>query len=401
MTPMPVAEALSRVLAGAEPLPAERVPLAAARGRVLAEPLVALRTQPGFDGSAMDGYAVRAAEAAAGTRLPVRGESAAGHRHAGPLGPGEAIRIFTGAPLPEGADAVLVQENARREGDTITVETAPRAGAHIRRRGLDFREGEPGLPAGLLLGPRDLALAAAMGHPALPVRRRPRVAILATGDELVLPGQDPGPDGVVASNSFALAALAEQEGAEPIDLGIAPDSLDALEAAIRRARDTAADVLVTIGGASVGDHDLVQSALRREGMDLGFWRIAMRPGRPVMHGRLGPMHILGMPGNPVSAIVCGVLFLLPLLRALQDRTPAVLPRVPARLAVDLPANDAREDYLRATRDDAGAVTPFSVQDSSMLRLLREADCLLVRASHAPASPAGETCEVLDLRAAGL
>ncbi|MDQ0469297.1 molybdopterin molybdotransferase MoeA [Labrys wisconsinensis] len=402
---LPVADALAQVLAGVEALPVERVPLLEARGRVLAETLVARRTQPGFDASAMDGYALRAAEAAEGAALTVIGESAAGHAFSGRFATGEAVRIFTGAPVPDGADAVLIQENARREGDVIRVTVAPRPGQNIRRRGLDFRDGDPALAAGKRLGPRDLALAAATNHPALPVHRRPRVAILATGDEIVLPGAPAGPHQIVASNTFALAAMAQAEGADVIDLGIAGDTMAALEAAIRRARDAEADVLVTIGGASVGDRDLVQAALTREGMSLGFWKIAMRPGKPMMHGGLGRMRILGLPGNPVSAIVCGVLFLVPLIRALSGRGDRTLARRPARFAVDWPANDFREDYLRATFAlDAAAelpmVTPFAVQDSSMVSVLAGADCLAIRPPHAPAAQAGDPCEIIDLNAAG-
>lgn len=405
MTLLPVADALSLVLAGVEPIAVERVPLARARGRILAEPLNALRTQPGFDASAMDGYAVQSAGAPQGASLKVVGESAAGHRFAGRFGPDEAVRIFTGAPVPVDADAVLVQELASREGDTIRVGAATRPGQNVRRRGLDFTEGTPALSAGIVLGPRDLALAAAADHATVPVRRRPVVAILATGDEIVAPGQGAGADQVVASNTFALAAIVEAEGGTCIDLGIAGDDFPALEAAIDRARKEGADILATIGGASVGDHDLVQAALRNQGMALGFWRIAMRPGKPMMHGRLGPMHILGLPGNPVSAVVCGILFLVPLLRKMLGRADTSPARRPARFGTAWPANDVREDYLRATMSlDAetgiAIVTPFPAQDSSMVRLMRDADCLLVRPPFAVAAEAGDWCEIVDLRALG-
>ncbi|MDQ0393210.1 molybdopterin molybdotransferase MoeA [Labrys monachus] len=405
MALLPVADALAQILSGVTVLTEEQVPLGTARGRVLAASLPALRTQPGFDASAMDGYAVRAQDAVAGACLTLIGESAAGHGFDGRLGPGEAIRIFTGAPVPDGADAVVIQENTRREGDRVTIEMGAVAGRNIRRRGLDFIEGAASLAAGSLLGPRDMALAAAMNYPAVPVRRRPKVAILATGDELVLPGEAVGRDQIVTSNSFALAALVEAEGGEVLDLGIAPDDFPALEAAIRRARDERVDVLITIGGASVGDHDLIQTALTREGMTLGFWKIAMRPGKPLLHGRLQGMHILGLPGNPVSAVVCGILFLAPLLRALLGRIDAAVPRRRAVFATAWPANDLREDYLRArfvADGESGPprVVPSTPQDSSLVGVLQQADCLVIRPPHAPAAKAGDACEIIDLRAAG-
>ncbi|MFN8828386.1 MAG: gephyrin-like molybdotransferase Glp [Labrys sp. (in: a-proteobacteria)] len=404
MALLPVDDALRQVLEGVTPLASEPEPLALALDRVLAEPLIARRTQPDFDCSAMDGYAVRSADLASGTPLRVIGESAAGHAFTGTLGMGEAVRIFTGAPVPAGADSVIIQERARRDGETVVFDGASAPGANIRRRGLDFAEGQPALAEGVRLGPRELALAAATNHAMLPVRRKPVIAILATGDELVFPGQPIGDHQIVASNGFALAAMAAREGATILDLGIAGDSYAALEAAIARARSAEADVLVTIGGASVGDHDLVQSALAREGMTLGFWKIAMRPGKPLMHGRLGAMQILGMPGNPVSAIVCGVLFLVPLIRRLTGRRDGAVPTVPARFAVDWPANDMRQDYLRATtrrgEDGVPLVTPFTVQDSSMVSVLQGADCLAIRPPHAPPARAGDPCMIIDLAALG-
>lgn len=405
MALLPVEDALRQVLDGVKPVGVELEPLTLALGRVLAEPLVARRTQPDFDCSAMDGYAVRAADLASATPLRVVGESAAGHAYRGTLDAGEAVRIFTGAPVPAGADSVIIQERARRDGDRVVFDGTAQPGANIRRRGLDFTDGQAALPAGTRLGPRDLALAAATNHATLPVRRKPVVAILATGDELVFPGQPIGEHQIVASNSFALAAIAAREGAEVLDLGIAGDSYPALEAAIGRARAADVDVLVTIGGASVGDHDLVQGALAREGMTLGFWKIAMRPGKPLMHGALGPMRVLGMPGNPVSAIVCGVLFLLPLLRRMTGRQDEALPTRRARLAVTWPANDMRQDYLRAAmtedRDGTLVVTPFAMQDSSMVSVLASADCLVIRPPHAPKAEAGDECLIIDLRSLGI
>lgn len=405
MSLLPVADALAKVVAGVAPLPAETVALHATRGRVLASAITALRTQPGFNASAMDGYAVRAEDALTGASLEVIGEAAAGHGYAGRVGKNQAVRIFTGAPVPDGADAVVIQEQTRREAGKIVVESAARLGQHIRSRGLDFAEGREALAPGTVIGPRDIALAAAMNHPRLSVHRRPKVAILATGDELVLPGDAIGENQIVASNNFAIRALVEAEGGEVLDLGIASDDFPALETAIRRARSEKADVLVTIGGASVGDHDLIQTALTREGMQLGFWKIAMRPGKPLLHGRLGAMHILGLPGNPVSSVVCAVLFLVPLLRTLLGRSDAGPPRRRAVFAGPWPANDVREDYIRArfALDDASGilkVEPLALQDSSLVSVMQHADCLVVRPPFAPAAKPGDACEIIDLRAAG-
>jgi molybdopterin molybdotransferase len=400
---LPVEDALARILATAErPLGAESAALADTLGRRLAEDLAARRTQPPCAVSAMDGYAVRAADIASiPARLKVVGVSSAGHGFSGSVNTGEAARIFTGAPVPNGADTILIQEDAKAEDGFVTALASEPLGRYVRRAGLDFAAGEVLLKAGRRMGPAELALAAAMNHATLSVVRRPRVAILATGDELVQPGQEPGPDQIVASNNFAVGAYARQAGAEVIDLGIAGDDFAALEAAIRRARDLKADVLVTLGGASVGDHDLVQTALTREGMELGFWRIAMRPGKPFMHGRIGDMRILGLPGNPVSAIVCAVLFLVPLVRALSGDADAGADATrPAILGADLPENDQRQDYLRATlaggEDGKPVATAFTRQDSSMLGVLASAHALIVRAPHAPAAKAGDECKVLSL-----
>ncbi|MFC3692988.1 molybdopterin molybdotransferase MoeA [Chenggangzhangella methanolivorans] len=397
---LPVPEARARILAGLAPLPAERVVLAEALGRTLAAPLHALRDQPPCDCSAMDGYAVRAADAAGGARLRVVGESAAGKSFGGLIGPGEAARIFTGAPVPQGADAILIQEDADRDGDVITAREAAQAGRHIRRAGLDFSKGEALLEAGRRLGARDLALAAALGHPAVEAARRPRVAILATGDELVAPGDPVGPDQIVASNAFAISAIVTAEGGVPLDLGIAPDRPQAIRAAIARAFAEEADILVTLGGASVGDHDLVQPALEAEGVTLDFWKIAMRPGKPMMAGRRGATLALGLPGNPVSSIVCSLLFLAPALRRLSGRADLDPALLPARLGRDMPENDQREDYMRAALeiglDGVPVATAFPRQDSSMLRRLSDAECLLVRPAHAPAAKAGDACRILAL-----
>ncbi len=403
-----VEEALERVLASADaPLDEERVRLDAAHGRVLARDLVALRTQPPFPNSAMDGYALRAADASAlPATLTVIGEAAAGRAFSGIVGPGQAARIFTGAPMPEGADAIVVQEDVRREGDRIDLTAAVPLGENLRPAGLDFREGEALIQAGRRLSPRDVALAAAANHVDLPVRKRARVAILATGDELVAPGGTLGPSQIVASNNFAMAGVVEACGGVAIDLGIAADTMSALEEAIRRAQAAQADVLVTLGGASVGDHDLVQKALVAAGMELGFWRIAMRPGKPLMHGLLGGMRVLGLPGNPTSSMVCSILFLRPLLRALHGEPDAGAdPSRPGRLAVDLPPNGSRQDYMRCSlaRDADGvlAATPAELQDSSLVKVMARADGLIVRAPRAGAAKAGDPCRIIAFEGLGV
>ena len=401
MALMPVSDALAAVLAGAEPLPEEMISLDQAYHRVLARDVAARRTQPPQAMSAMDGYAVRAADAAAiNSGLTVIGEVAAGRPFAGTVGAGEAVRIFTGGVVPGGADAVVIQEDTVADGKRITIKEAAIAGRHIRPAGVDFREGDVLLRKGSRLTERDLALAAGMNHPQLAVFRRPKVAILATGDELVMPGTTPGHGQIVYSNGYALHALARSEGAETIDLGIAADTLEATTAGIRRARESGADILITTGGASVGDHDLVQQALRDEGIAMAFWKIAMRPGKPMMHGRLGTMGVIGLPGNPVSSYVCAFLFMVPLIRALSGRSVIHHRRERAVLGRDVGANDQREDYLRAhleERDDGTRVVlPVNHQDSSLLANLAAAQVLLVRAPFAPKAEAGTACEVLRL-----
>jgi molybdopterin molybdotransferase len=398
---MSVAEALARVLDHAEPLAPESAPLAEAHGRVLAADVSARRTQPPADVSAMDGYAVRAADvASAPTRLKVIGEVAAGHPFDGSVGAGDAARIFTGGVVPRGADTIVIQENTTREGESVFVTSVSPKGRHIRVAGLDFAQGTVLLTRGRRLSDRDLALAAAMNHADLPVHARPKVAVLATGDELVMPGQDPGPGQIVYSNGYATVALARREGCETIDLGIVPDEMDATIAAVRRARAAGADILVTSGGASVGEHDLVQKALAAEGLALSFWKVALRPGRPMMHGRLGAMHALGLPGNPVSSYVCSVLFLVPLIRRLAGRADCAPQLATALLGGDLPENDERADYLRARLtvgpDGTAVATPFRTQDSSMLAPLAEAGCLLIREPFAPAAKTGSRCTILKL-----
>ena len=400
MALMPVAEALQRVLADAEPLPGETVSLNEALGRVLTKDVTALRTQPPAAVSAMDGYAVRASDVAtAPVTLKVIGEVAAGHPFAEQVAGGQAVRIFTGGVMPTGSDTVVIQELATSAGNSVTIQKPTSKGRNVRAQGIDFARDQVLLHKGHRLTDRDLMLAAAMNHPSLSVHRRPKVAVLGTGDELVAPGSAPGPGEIVYSNGFALTALARNEGAEVHDLGIARDSIEDIVSAVRRARNWNADILLTSGGASVGEHDLVQRALAAEGLDLSFWRVALRPGRPMMHGRLGGMQVLGVPGNPVSSFVCAFLFLVPLIRRLAGRQDIERIPQPARLGRDLPANDERTDYLRATLvagTDGPIATPLPDQDSSLMAPLAKADCLVIREPHAAAAAKGSDCVILKL-----
>jgi molybdopterin molybdotransferase len=402
--PLSVDEALERILDGVEPTAVEFAPLEAAHRRTLAQPLSALLTQPPFDASAMDGYAVRAGDIAhLPTTLAVIGTAAAGHPFAGGIAAGQAVRIFTGAPLPVGADAIVIQENAVPHAtgsgaSSVNVREGRPDPDHLRRMGFDFRAGEVLLGAGRRLGPRELSLAAAMGHAKIPVRRRPRVAILSTGDELRLPGSQPGPGQIIASNHLGVAALAETAGAQGRFLGIARDTPESLEEHLALA--DGADVIVTIGGASVGDHDLVGPVLRARGMVLSFWKINMRPGKPLMFGRLGASRVLGLPGNPVSSLVCARIFLVPLLRTLLGEPARDARPLAARLGVALEPNGPRQHYMRATTtlgsDGLCVVNPVRSQDSSLLAPLAEADCLVIRAPHAPLAPLGALVPILPL-----
>lgn len=401
MSLLPVDEAVARIVASVEPLDDEPVSLDGALERTLAAPLAATRTQPPFPASAMDGYAVRAADTEnTPANLEIIGVAAAGHGFIGTVGPGQAVHLSTGAPVPDGADAVLIKENAETVGDDTVIAKEPAtAGRHIRQPGLDFQGGEVLLTAGRRFGVREIALAAAMNHATVPVRRRPKVAIISTGDELVRPGNVPGPHQIVASNDLALAALVRLSGGEPHNLGIVIDDEEAIGEAVDAALAIPADILVTLGGASVGDHDLVQAALLDKGMTLDFWRIAMRPGKPLMFGRFRKTRVLGLPGNPVSSIVCALLFLRPLIAALVG-APQVDPSEPALLGGDLKENDNRQDYLRAALapSDFGlpTATALSTQDSSGLSVLARADCLIIRPPHAPPGKAGEPCRIIRL-----
>jgi molybdopterin molybdotransferase len=397
-----VEEAAGRIITAARPTGTETVPVSEACGRVLAGPIVAGRTQPPFAASAMDGYALRAVDlAAGGGTLRVIGESAAGRGFAGAVAAGEAVRIFTGAPVPTGADTILIQENARREGNVVHALGGEQPGRFVRQAGIDFKAGDSFFAAGHRLRGRDMALAASLGPATALVRRRPRVAVLATGDELVLPGERPGPDQIVAANQVTVVALAAAAGGETRFLGIARDSLPDIAARIGEARDWGADLLVTIGGASVGDHDLVQRALADAGMALDFWRIAMRPGKPLMFGGLPGMLALGLPGNPASAIVCAHVFLSPLVAALSGASDAGADRsLPGVLGRGLQANDMRAEYMRAsirrTGDGPTVLTPFASQDSSLTSVLAMADALLIRPAFAPAAGAGDPCRFIPL-----
>lgn len=403
MSLLPVADALDRLLSAAKPTQrTEKVTLNEADGRVLAEDVAARLTQPPFDNSAMDGYAVRHADIAElGSILKVVGTSAAGHAFDGTARPGEAVRIFTGAPLPAFADTVLLQEDAEKlDGDRIRTTFLTPKGRHIRPRGQDFSEGDTLLRAGDVLDAGRLTVAAAMNHAELAVYARPRIAVLATGDELVTPGTPPGVSQIIASNTYGVSAIARASGAEIIDLGIVGDDKQTILEAVQKALALDIDVLVTLGGASVGDFDLVQPALGEAGMELDFWRIAMRPGKPLMVGRLGDVRIVGLPGNPVSSLVCSLLFLEPLVRCLarlpaKDRVRKAIATVPVK------ENDHRQDYIRAriTRGPHGLlrVTPFDKQDSSMMRIFAESEGLLIRPPNAPAIEAGAACDVLLMR----
>lgn len=404
MALLPVEDAQAQLLETATPVAqVETLPLHDCQNRILAENLRAHLTQPPFDASAMDGYALRADDAAvAGAELSVIGVSSAGHGFDGAVAVGQCVRIFTGAPVPVGADCVILQEDIEKleDGARIRTTVAVKAGRHIRPSGQDFRLGDILLHAGQRLDYTRLMLAASANNATAVVYKKPLVAILATGDELILPGATPGPSQIIASNSFALRALCKDLGADVLDLGLVPDQQEAIIAAVRRAEMAGADVLVTTGGASVGDHDLVQSALTAAGMVLDFWKIAMRPGKPLMVGRLGPMHVLGLPGNPVSSMVCSLLFLEPLLCKLA-RQSAPARQITVKTARTLAANDQRQDYLRARitqqQDGTWLAEAFGKQDSSMMSVLANADGLIIRPPHAPELPAGAECPALLLR----
>lgn len=394
-----VEEAQQRLIAMIAPLGAEQVSLSDALGRVLAEDVVARRTQPPWAVSAMDGYAVRAADVAkVPARLKVIGAAPAGQAYDGTVKQGEAVRIFTGAPVPDGADAIVIQEDTEKQGDMVEVREGAPKGRYVRPAGLDFREGEVGLKAGRRLSVADVGFAAAMNRPWLLVHRRPRVAILPTGDEVVMPGDPVGPNQIVSSNGIALAALVTACGGVPVHLAIAPDDNSALQRIAAGA--AGADLLLTTGGASVGDHDLVRDALGAAGLTLDFWTVAMRPGKPLMVGRYRDTPMIGLPGNPVSTLVCGLLFAKPAMARMSGIADVFDAPSRAHLKVALEQNDRRQDYLRAklTRAADGTLEaePFAKQDSSMISLLARADCLVIRVPHAPAAKPGDWVDIVTL-----
>jgi molybdopterin molybdotransferase len=398
-----VEEARDRILAALTPTSVEVVALASAWNRVTAKPVTARLTQPPADVSAMDGYALRAVDGVLNAALSVIGSAPAGHPFDGAVAAGQAVRLFTGSVVPAGADGILLQEDATRDGDILRVNEAVTAGRHIRRAGQDFAAGDVVIPAARRITARDVGLAAAANHPWLSVHRLPRVAILATGDEIAMPGEPIPPGGIVSSNSHALAALVRAAGGEPLVLPVARDEHAVIAAVADQVLGM--DMLVTTGGASVGDHDLVIEALQARGMTLDFWQIAMRPGKPLLFGRLGSTPVLGLPGNPVSAMVCAILFLLPSLSRLSGLPAAPPPVTTALLGAPVKANDQRADHLRATVTGGpggqSIVTPFPVQDSAMLRRLAHADALILRAPHAPALAEGSQVEVIRLDSLGL
>lgn len=394
-----VSEARERILQGVFPLPAEVVALTDACGRVSAAPLAARLSNPPADVSAMDGYAVRAADlSTGGTTLECVAEAPAGHPVATTIGQGQCARIFTGSVMPAGTDAVLIQENAQVDGRAVTTGHVIAPGTFVRRRGQDFAQGQVVIPAGRRLSARDIGLAAAANHPWVEVTRRPRVAIAATGDELLLPGSTLAAGQIANSSTPMLAALLRQAGVEPVMLPVLRDNMSDL-ATLERMVD-GVDMLITTGGASVGSHDLVRRGLEQVGLKTDFWKIAMRPGRPLMSGHLGRLPFIGLPGNPVAAFVCTVVFVLPALRRMAGLDNAVEPPQHAVLGVDLPENDWRMDFLRSslTHDGQGqqVATPFPVQDSAMLRILADSQALVLRAPHAPPARAGDMCEIIRI-----
>ncbi len=391
-----VEDALKACLDLAQPVGTETVALTEAGGRVLAQPVTASRDQPPFSASAMDGYAVRDVEAIPGRRLKVIGEAPAGHYWSGRIGPGECLRIFTGAPLPEGTDRVVIQEDVERDGDRITLGRNLSSGMNVRPSGADFFAGDR-MDAPRRLSPADVALAAAMNAARLTVSRKPTVALIATGDELVSPGEDPGPDQIIASNTYGLKARIEAAGGQARLLPIARDRRESLEQVFDLA--AGADLIVTVGGASVGDHDLVGDVAASRGLDRAFYKVAMRPGKPLMAGRLDDAVLLGLPGNPVSAMVCGELFLIPMLQAMMGLPSGPRPRLRARLGVDLDMNGPREHYMRAEvspGDTLPVITPYNRQDSSLLTVLSGASALLVRPVDAPRARNGDVVEFIPL-----
>ena len=389
---IPVSEALEHLFRIVSPLTAETTPLRHAAGRVLAKTVTSKRTQPPFAASAMDGYAVKGQEVERDCMFKVVGEAAAGHAWSGTLGAGQAVRIFTGAPLPDGSDCVVIQEDVTRKDDLITITGDTRGATNVRPAGGDFHTGDP-LTGPRILNASDVALLASMNIQTVPVMRRPVVALISTGDELVMPGETPGPDQIIASNTFGLAAMLEAHGAQTRILPIARDTKPSLEQTFELARG--ADLVVTIGGASVGDHDLVAEVAADLGMEQAFYKIAMRPGKPLMAGRIGETPMMGLPGNPVSALVCGRLFLVPVIHKMLGLGEASPTRHTATLSRPLAQNGPREHYMRAHLQD-GQISAFDRQDSSLLTVLASANVLLVRPPHDNPRDIGDTVNYISL-----
>ncbi|MEM7068186.1 MAG: gephyrin-like molybdotransferase Glp [Pseudomonadota bacterium] len=402
---IPAEDALQIVLADVSALEAETVDLKGANNRILASDLSALRTQPPFDASAMDGYAVRQVDIAnLPATLKLIGQSRAGEQYLGNLGSGEAVRIFTGAVVPNGADSIIIQENTEASGESVTVLQGVEKGRFIRKAGLDFKEGEVLLKAGDMLTSSRLALAASMNHAKVPVVRKPTVALLSTGDELVMPGHATGPGQIIASNTFGLAASIENTGGRLIDLGLVADTSEALKNTFGSAIEQGADVIVTTGGASVGDHDLVLPSAKALGFEFEITKIAMRPGKPFLFGKLKmaerTIYLTGLAGNPVSSLVAYNVFVRPLIQTLGGGRGDAIAMQQAILGRDLPENDERAEFMRAVlaKSENGKLiaTPFTSQDSSMLANLVRANCLLYRPVNAPTAKAGDPCQIVPI-----
>ncbi|MEE2662192.1 MAG: gephyrin-like molybdotransferase Glp [Pseudomonadota bacterium] len=398
---LPVAEAQNRIIDAMPTLPIEQISVANAFGRTLAAPILSRRDQPPTDVSAMDGYAVRAEDVATvPVELSIVGYAPAGHSYRKEIGPYEAVRIFTGAPIPAGANTIVLQENTEKFDEKVRVTSgeAP-PGKYVRSAGLDFSQGEALLPAGRTLTARDVGLAAAMNVPWLQVRRKPRISILSTGDEIVMPGDPVGEDQIVSSNALSLAAIIKAIGGDPIDLGIAPDRKN--ELATLASAAIGSDILLTTGGASVGDHDLVQDALGDIGLKTTFWKIAMRPGKPLIFGNIADTFLIGLPGNPVSSTVCAIMFLGPAIRKMLGIEPVLPERLQAKVTHGLPENDEREDYMRGTllRDEIGniEVSAHQIQDSSMYATMARSDVLIVRPPYARRCTKGEVVDIIPLK----
>ena len=388
-----VTEALEKLFLIAKVTPVETVELKKCLGRVLAKPLESTRSNPPFPSSAMDGYAIHKANLKSGAEFKVIGESAAGHSYPKKINKNEAVRIFTGSRVPDGANLVLMQEDVEADKKFIIVKENFDKKSNIRLEGSDFSKGYK-VKTPLILGAKEISLLAAMNFAHLSVRKKPTVAIISTGDELVFPGESPKPDQIIASNAYGIAALCKECGAEPRILPIAQDNLKSIEYIIGLAQD--ADLIITIGGASVGKYDLINEATNNFGVDKSFHKVAMRPGKPLMAGKINETAFVGLPGNPVSALVCGYVFIRPLIQAMLGLEKKSAPRLIAPCSISLPKNGPREHYMRAVLLPNGYLEPVENQDSARLALLCDSDALLIRAAHAEAIPAKTQCEYIKI-----